>query len=217
MKTQFQSYSSASALSEVGAQHQHTGLAQAFLAIGREQGFRGYFRGLTSFLPRVCVYSGTQLATYDGVKGFVMSTGGAGDNFATHLVCSVVTTWAAVTMLCVHSLPPATPPRTLEDPGLNTRRDRVVQLEPETAFGVHRQPFDFLAVRQMNQLSDEHGRPLQYRNAADCAVQTLRTEGVAGFFKGAMANYARFTPYGILQLVLIEQFKRLAAAMRGDE
>ena len=32
-----------------------------------------------------------------------------------------------------------------------------------------------------------------------------------------MANYARFTPYGILQLVLIEQFKRLAAAMRGDE
>jgi hypothetical protein len=39
-------------------------------------------------------------------------------------------------------------------------------------------------------------------------------EGPRGFFKGGLTNYARFTPYGILQLVLIEQFKEVAAKLR---
>jgi hypothetical protein len=77
------------------------------------------------------------------------------------------------------------------------------------------QPFDFLATRLMNQAAKPGGHGgAQYANVADCAMQTLRTEGVRGFFKGAATNYARFTPYGILQLVLIEQFKALSARFK---
>ena len=175
VKSQFQSYSSDASLASVGTQHKHAGVLSAFATIWREQGVLGYWRGLTAFLPRVCIYSGVQVATYDGVKEFALTTGGLGDNFSTRLLCSSFTTFAAVTAL---------------------------------------QPFDFLSVRLMNQRTDANGRPAQYKHAVDCAAQTVRAEGLKGFFKGGLTNYARFTPYGILQLVLIEQFKELAAKLR---
>jgi hypothetical protein len=43
----------------------------------------------------------------------------------------------------------------------------------------------------------------------------MRAEGARGFFKGGVANYARFAPYGVIQLVLIEQFKELSRWGRG--
>jgi solute carrier family 25, member 34/35 len=178
VKSQFQSYSTDPTLASVGTQHKHAGVVSAFAKIGREQGIFGYWRGLTAFLPRVCIYSGVQVATYDGVKELALTTGGLGDNFSTRLVCSTVTTFTAVTAL---------------------------------------QPFDFLSVRLMNQKVDPHGRPAQYKNAFDCAAQTARAEGVAGFFKGGLTNYARFAPYGILQLVLIEQFKELMSRFKTRE
>lgn len=49
------------------------------------------------------------------------------------------------------------------------------------------QPFDFLAVRLMNQPRSDR----LYTGVLDCALQTLRTEGPRGFFKGGMTNYAR--------------------------
>ena len=176
VKSQFQSYSTDPTLASVGTQHKHAGVVSAFAKIGREQGIFGYWRGLTAFLPRVCIYSGVQVATYDGVKELALTTGGLGDNFSTRLVCSTVTTFAAVTAL---------------------------------------QPFDFLSVRLMNQKVDRHGRPAQYKNAFDCAAQTVRAEGIGGFFKGGLTNYARFAPYGILQLVLIEQFKELVSHFKA--
>lgn len=176
LKTQFQTYSSAGALKAVGAQHEHKGVVSAFVSIGRKHGLSGYFRGLTAFLPRVCIYSGVQLSTYDGVKSFLRGSRlNLPDSFSTHLLASSVTTCAAVTAL---------------------------------------QPFDFLSTRLMNQADPSPGQPRQYANALDCAQQTLRTEGLRGFFKGAATNYARFTPYGILQLVLIEQFKNLSASIQ---
>lgn len=170
VKSQFQSYSTDPALASVGTQHKHAGVVSAFAKIGREQGVRGYWRGLTAFLPRVCIYSGVQVATYDGVKELALTTGGLGDDLATRLLCSTVTTVVAVTAL---------------------------------------QPFDFLSVRLMNQKVDADGRPAQYKNAADCMLQTIRAEGVAGVFKGGLTNYTRFAPYGVIQLLLIEQFKDL--------
>ena len=37
-----------------------SGVISAFVTIRREQGVAGYWRGLTAFLPRVCIYSGVQ-------------------------------------------------------------------------------------------------------------------------------------------------------------
>ena len=96
--------------------------------------------------------AGVQLATYDGVKGLVTAADGplglAADRFTTHLGCSVLTTFCAVTAL---------------------------------------QPFDFLSVRLMNQPAATAATAAtgpRYSGMLDCAAQTLRTEGAAGFFKG---------------------------------
>lgn len=37
---------------------QLAGLVSAFVAIGKNEGIAGYWRGLSAFLPRVCIYSG---------------------------------------------------------------------------------------------------------------------------------------------------------------
>ena len=60
-----------------------------------------------------------------------------------------------------------------------------------------------------------HAPPERYAGAVDCAAQTLRTEGVRGMFKGYATNAARFAPYGMLQLVLVEQFKRQYKRLAG--
>ena len=171
IKTQFQTYSTNGALASVGTQHGHQSVLSAFQSIGQRGGVLGYWRGFSAFLPRVCIYSGVQLSTYDGIKSTLLGHVGLSDTFTTHCISSFVTTCAAVTVL---------------------------------------QPFDFLSTRLMNQPD-----PPQYRHALDCAVQTVRTEGPQGFFKGGLTNYVRFGPYGILQLVLIEQFKAFSQHVRG--
>ena len=52
----------------VGTQHKPEGLISAFRGIYREEGFRGYFRGIDAFIPRVMFYGAAQLASYDAIK-----------------------------------------------------------------------------------------------------------------------------------------------------
>jgi len=68
LKTRAQAYSSAKALA-VGTQHKpQGGLMSQFVRIGRDEGFKGYFRGIEAFAPRVIAYGAFQLASYDAVK-----------------------------------------------------------------------------------------------------------------------------------------------------
>lgn len=71
-------------------------LFSALLQIGREDGWRGYFRGLTAFAPRVMVASGVQLSTYDEVKVGLKSQVGLVEGFALHVVASWITGVAVV-------------------------------------------------------------------------------------------------------------------------
>ena len=48
-----------------GAMNSNHKLGHALVEIGREEGWRGYFRGLSAFMPRVMVASGVQLSTCD--------------------------------------------------------------------------------------------------------------------------------------------------------
>lgn len=40
----------------------------ALLNIGRQEGIKGYFRGLSAFMPRVVAYGAVQLSAYDWAK-----------------------------------------------------------------------------------------------------------------------------------------------------
>lgn len=62
----------------------------------------------------------------------------------------------------------------------------------------------------MNQPVDaQTGRGTLYRGPLDCAVKSVRQEGLLSLGKGLSANAARMGPYTVLVLVFNEQFKGL--------
>lgn len=71
------------------------------------------------------------------------------------------------------------------------------------------QPFDFAATRTMSQpLSLSNGRRgTLYSGPVDVLIKTVRTEGVRGVYKGALASYLRFGPYCVLVFVFLEQLR----------
>ena len=48
-----------------------------------------------------------------------------------------------------------------------------------------------------------------YSSIPDCFVKILRTEGIAGFYKGWTAHYLRVGPHTILTFVFLEQLRKL--------
>lgn len=62
---------------------------------------------------------------------------------------------------------------------------------------------------------DKQQSARQYRNAWDCVVQTVRTEGVRGLYRGLSASYLGVSE-STLQWVLYEQAKRSLARRQND-
>lgn len=56
-------------------------------------------------------------------------------------------------------------------------------------------------------LSDREGR---YASIVDCVAQTLRHDGVRGFFKGWTPAYWRIGPHTVISLMLIEKLRAFA-------
>jgi len=167
LKTRFQATGS----EDVKHQHRYTSLRRAFLEIGRTEGIRGYYRGLSVFVPRTAAASATQMSTYDTCKAYcVQWTGLRADSVATHFVSSLLT-GVAVTLAM--------------------------------------QPFDFTAVRLMNQNAGTGGSSALYTGPMDCVAKVVRTGGILGVYKGTLANYLRFGPYCTLTFVFLEQFRAL--------
>jgi len=60
------------------------------------------------------------------------------------------------------------------------------------------QPFDTVKSKVMA------ARPGTYKNVGEVVVTTFRSEGVKGFYRGALASYLRFGPHFIIALPLWE-------------
>ena len=54
-----------------------------------------------------------------------------------------------------------------------------------------------------------------YSGPYDCIRQTVRSEGIAGVYRGAAANYLRFGPYCILVFVFVEQGRAASKRLRA--
>lgn len=103
IKTRMQVYSTSKQL-QVGTQHAPVGLWRALVDIGRHEGWRGYFRGLDAFMPRVVFYGAAQLASYDTCQHQLRqwTTGPAWlveNGFPQHVFCGVVAALCSVTMI----------------------------------------------------------------------------------------------------------------------
>ncbi|KAG0295485.1 Mitochondrial oxaloacetate carrier protein [Dissophora globulifera] len=72
-------------------------------------------------------------------------------------------------------------------------------------------PFDIISTRMYNQAPDPlTGRSgMLYKSPIDCAVKTIRTEGVQALYKGFTAHYLRIGPHTIFTFVFMEQVKQI--------
>lgn len=69
-------------------------------------------------------------------------------------------------------------------------------------------PFDVVSTRLYNEQNTE-GKGSTYKGPFDCFFKTIKTEGVLGLYKGAIAHYLRVGPHTILTFVFFEQMKKL--------
>uniref|UniRef100_A0A8D1W4U2 Solute carrier family 25 member 35 n=2 Tax=Sus scrofa TaxID=9823 RepID=A0A8D1W4U2_PIG len=70
-------------------------------------------------------------------------------------------------------------------------------------------PFDVVSTRLYNQPTDAQGKGLMYRGLLDALLQTARTEGIFGMYKGLGASYFRLGPHTILSLFFWDQLRML--------
>ncbi|XP_040857258.1 solute carrier family 25 member 35 isoform X2 [Ochotona curzoniae] len=70
-------------------------------------------------------------------------------------------------------------------------------------------PFDVACTRLYNQPTDAQGKGLMYRGILDALLQTARTEGLFGMYKGIGASYFRIGPHTILSLFFWDQLRSL--------
>uniref|UniRef100_A0A8I5ZJN4 Solute carrier family 25, member 35 n=1 Tax=Rattus norvegicus TaxID=10116 RepID=A0A8I5ZJN4_RAT len=68
-------------------------------------------------------------------------------------------------------------------------------------------PFDVASTRLYNQPTDTRGKGLMYRGILDALLQTARTEGLFGMYKGIGASYFRLGPHTILSLFFWDQLR----------
>ncbi|XP_023586777.1 solute carrier family 25 member 35 isoform X2 [Trichechus manatus latirostris] len=70
-------------------------------------------------------------------------------------------------------------------------------------------PFDVASTRLYNQPTDAGGKGLIYRGILDALLQTARTEGIFGMYKGIGASYFRLGPHTILSLFFWDQLRSI--------
>lgn len=87
LKTRFQAVDNPSARGS---------LAHAARTLYRDEGARGFFKGLPAFSARVVVASSVQLSSYDSIKAMLIARGLRADRASTHFAASLVTGAAVV-------------------------------------------------------------------------------------------------------------------------
>ncbi|MCJ1300047.1 Mitochondrial dicarboxylate transporter [Hypocenomyce scalaris] len=76
----------------------YTSVIDAFIRIGREDGFHGYSRGVWVNASRAAIMTSCQLGSYDGFKNILTRQLGLKDNTATHFSASALAALVATTL-----------------------------------------------------------------------------------------------------------------------
>lgn len=91
--------------------------------------------------------------------------------------------------------------------------DRLVSFLSGTAGGtvmaITMTPPDVVATRLYNQGVDAKGKGIYYSGVVDCFIKILKTEGVAGLYKGFWPHYMRIGPHSMLVLVFFDELKAI--------
>ena len=79
------------------------------------------------------------------------------------------------------------------------------------AYCVTTAPADFTRTRYMaaKQMAAQTGVAMQYKSPIDVVVQTVKKEGPRALYKGFLPQWARATPYSIVQFLMWEKLSDL--------
>lgn len=78
-------------------------------------------------------------------------------------------------------------------------------------------PPDIVLTRLYNQPLDDKGRGKYYDGVWDCLRKVLRSEGMAGLYKGFWPTYYRIAPHSTMVLMFYDQLKERRDAWFGDD
>jgi solute carrier family 25 protein 34/35 len=182
VKVRLQAQASSAALQVGLAQHHYRGVWHGLSTVWNTEGVRGLFRGVSGAVPRVMVGSATQLSTYDSVKqALVQHAQLDGSATSTHILASSFSGAMVVTTM---------------------------------------NPFDVVSTRLYNQGGADAAaattsgstvvRRDVYSGVLDCAIKTVRAEGVRGLYKGSTAQFCRIAPHTVISFVVWERLKIFA-------
>ena len=82
----------------VESRRNYRNVFDALQRIAREEGFRGYTRGIWPNCIRAAGMTSCQLGSYDGFKIFLTTRAGLGDNLNTQLMASILASLVATTL-----------------------------------------------------------------------------------------------------------------------
>jgi solute carrier family 25 folate transporter 32 len=162
----------------------YKGLIDALVRIGREEGLRGYYKGIGPSLVLQTTHGAIQFAVYEELKELASTT-------AWH--------WSAGGW-------PA--PRALERGELDTPRQlgsaEVSLYGALSKLTAAVSTYPTQVVRSRLQQRFEAGRSLVYRTTGEAVALTWQREGFGGFYKGLAPSLLRVMPQSAITLAVYE-------------
>ncbi|KAL6071668.1 Mitochondrial uncoupling protein 4 [Balamuthia mandrillaris] len=164
-----------------GGRHYSSNPLRAFATIAREEGLLRLWKGCAPTAQRAVVVAAAELATYDQFK-YLLSH---------HVFSSSSGTEQHERKegIYVHF---------------------VASFMAGFVATLASSPIDVVKTRIMNQPTHpQTGKGMYYKSSVDCVRQIIRSEGVAGFYKGFWPNWFRLGPWNVIMFITYEQFKAL--------
>lgn len=180
-------------------QRHYRNVFHAFFTIGKVDGLAALQKGLGPALLYQFLMNGIRLGTY----GLAESRGYLHTNEGTH---SPVRSAAAGALAGVMGAYLGSPIYMIFPPQ-SWKVALAAAMVSGVAIVVAMTPFDVASTRLYNQPTDTRGKGLMYRGILDALLQTARTEGFFGMYKGIGASYFRLGPHTILSLFFWDQLR----------
>jgi solute carrier family 25 folate transporter 32 len=176
----------------------YKGMVDALARIGREEGLRGYYKGLAPSLLLQTTHGAVQFAVYEELKALMAAAGAGGQATAPSSSSSPSPSSS--------SPQPDAPPTTLAV--------TAAAFASKLAAAVSTYPAQVVRARLQQRFDVQPGRPAEliYRSAWGAATVTLQREGFGGFYKGLLPSLLRVMPQSAVTLVVYE---RVAAALEA--
>lgn len=182
-------------------QRHYRNVFHAFITIGKVDGLAALQKGLAPALLYQFLMNGIRLGTY----GLAEAGGYLHTAEGTH---SPARSAAAGAMAGVMGAYLGSPIYMIFPPQ-SWKLALVAAMMSGIAVVLAMAPFDVACTRLYNQPTDAQGKGLMYRGILDALLQTARTEGIFGMYKGIGASYFRLGPHTILSLFFWDQLRSL--------